>query len=277
MSGSRVYIGRLPRDTRQSDLERLFRKLGDIREVNLKSGFGFVEFKSSRDARDAVYEYDGSKFLGERIIVELARGPRREMRDERRGGGRGSRRRSTSRYRLVVDNIAPGTNWQDLKDLMRKAGEILYADVDNPRPGQGVVDFETRDDMEYALKKMDDRELNGQRIKLSRHQREDRRGDSRSRSRSRSPRSRSPRSRSRSPRSRSRSPPRRSSRRDRSRSVSASRSRSRSPRSARSRSRSPPSPRSPRSRSRSPSADGRRSASPASQRGSPRPDASDRD
>ncbi|ORX52386.1 hypothetical protein DM01DRAFT_160578 [Hesseltinella vesiculosa] len=165
MSSTRVYIGRIPRDARTRDLERLFKNYGDIREVNLKNGFGFVEFKSSRDARDAVYEFDGSKFLGERIIVELARGPRREFQDERSNARRP--RRSTSRYRLLVENIAPGSNWQDLKDMMRKAGEILYADVDNPRPGQGVVDFADPDDMEYALKKMNDRELNGQRIKLT--------------------------------------------------------------------------------------------------------------
>ncbi|KAG1457366.1 hypothetical protein G6F56_006623 [Rhizopus delemar] len=213
---SRVYLGRLSRDASRRDIERLFKNYGDIREVNLKSGFGFVEFADERDAKDVVYDFHGRNFLGERLIVELARGTRRH--DERRTRGND---RSRSHYRLLVENIAPGTNWQDLKDMMRKAGEVTFADISRDRPSEGIVEFHVRDDMEYALKKLNDRELNGQRVQL----REDvnkvtrsHRSRSRSKSRSRSP----PRRRRRSPsRSRSRSPPRR-----RRRSPTPSRSRS---------------------------------------------------
>ncbi|KAI9364073.1 hypothetical protein BD770DRAFT_379207 [Pilaira anomala] len=247
---TRVYIGRLARDATKRDLERLFKNYGDIREINVKTGFGFVEFADERDAKDVVYDFHGKSFLGERLIVEIARGARRN--DERRTN-RNDRRRS--HYRLIVENIAPGTNWQDLKDMMRKAGEVTFADISRERSSEGIVEFAVRDDMEYALKKLNDRELNGQRVTL----REDT-GRSRSSRRSRSPsksRSRSPprRRRRRSPSvSRSRSPPRR---RNRSPSVSRSRSRSRSPSRSRSvsGSRSPPRKRrmsTSRSRSRSP-------------------------
>ncbi|KAI8379084.1 uncharacterized protein BYT42DRAFT_567394 [Radiomyces spectabilis] len=225
---TRVYIGRLARDARTRDLERLFKGYGDIVEVNVKSGFGFVEFRNPRDAEDAVYDFHGTEFLGERLIVELARGTRRG-RDER--GGR--RRDDRPHYRLVVENVAPGTTWQELKDVMRKAGEVTFADILKNRPGEGVVEFSHRSDMEYALKKLDDYELNGERLRLreDKGRRSSRRSRSRSVSRSRSPRRRSSRrrspsasvsrSRSRSPASRSRSPPRR-----RDRSASGSRSRS---------------------------------------------------
>ncbi|XP_023341753.1 serine/arginine-rich splicing factor 6 [Eurytemora carolleeae] len=100
---------------------------------------------------------------------------------------------------------------------MRQAGEITYTNTHHQRPGEGVVEFGSRSDMEYALDKLDGEEVDGRRIKLV----EESRGRSRSRSRSRRSRSRSRRSRSRSRRSRSRS--------DRSRSKSKSRrSRSRS-------------------------------------------------
>ncbi|KAI7863240.1 hypothetical protein BDF14DRAFT_1885339 [Spinellus fusiger] len=241
---SRVFVGRLANNARSRDLERLFKGYGEIREINIKSGFGFVEFKNSRDAEDVVYDFHGKDFLGERLIVELARGTRRG----RDGNGRGSERRK-SRYRLLVDNIPSGTPWQDLKDLMRKAGEVTFADVIRGRPGEGVVEFAQRSDMEYALRKMNESELNGQRITLredSGHRSSSRRRSSRSASRSHSPHRRSSRrdrsaSVSRSPRrrssrrdrsvSRSRSPRRSSSRRDRSASRSPSRSvsRSRSP------------------------------------------------
>lgn len=68
---SRVYIGRLARDTRERDLEDLFQDCGTIREINLKNGYGFVEFKHSQDARDAVYKYHGKSFLGERYSLQI--------------------------------------------------------------------------------------------------------------------------------------------------------------------------------------------------------------
>lgn len=66
MASTRVYIGRLSRDATKRDLERLFKGYGDIREINLKQGFGFVEFGDERDAKDVVYDFHGKSFLGER-------------------------------------------------------------------------------------------------------------------------------------------------------------------------------------------------------------------
>lgn len=40
--------------------------------------YGFVEFEDSRDADDAVYELNSKELCGERVIVEHARGPRRD-------------------------------------------------------------------------------------------------------------------------------------------------------------------------------------------------------
>ncbi|KAI9246725.1 hypothetical protein BDA99DRAFT_526785 [Phascolomyces articulosus] len=268
---TRVYIGRLARDARERDLERLFKGYGDIREINIKTGYGFVEFRDPRDAEDVVYDFHGKEFQGERIIVELARGTRRTGRDgnngDRRRNDRNDRKRSS--YRLIVEGIPSGTSWQDLKDLMRKAGEVTFADVIRSRPGEGVVEFAHRSDMKYALEKMNDSELNGQRVSLfeDSNRRSSRRSRSPSDSRSPSPRRRSSggrRSRSISP-SRSRSPRSRSPTRRRRRSSNGgdrqSHSRHRSEdeedvdmrSSDRSRERSPEDERRSRSYSRSPS------------------------
>ncbi|RUP47807.1 hypothetical protein BC936DRAFT_145314 [Jimgerdemannia flammicorona] len=111
---TRVYLGRLSRDARERDVERLFKGYGDIREVNIKNGFGFVEFRDHKDAEDVVYDFHGKEFLGERIIVELARGDRR--RGERRSDDRRRDERygpsSRTQYRLVVEGLASGTSWQ---------------------------------------------------------------------------------------------------------------------------------------------------------------------
>lgn len=44
----------------------------------LSHRYGFVEFDDLRDADDAVYELNGKDLCGERVIVEHARGPRRD-------------------------------------------------------------------------------------------------------------------------------------------------------------------------------------------------------
>ncbi|XP_074012959.1 serine/arginine-rich splicing factor 6 isoform X2 [Numenius arquata] len=238
----RVYIGRLSYHVREKDIQRFFSGYGRLLEVDLKNGYGFVEFEDSRDADDAVYELNGKDLCGERVIVEHARGPRRD-RDgysysSRGGGGGYSSRRQSGRdkygppvrteYRLIVENLSSRCSWQDLKDFMRQAGEVTYADAHKERTNEGVIEFRSYSDMKRALDKLDGTEINGRKIRLveDKPRSSHRRSYSGSRSRSRSRR----RSRSRSRRSRSS--------RSRSRSVSKSRSKSRSRSKDRSRSRS---------------------------------------
>ena len=47
-------------------------------------------------------------------------------------------------------------SWQDLKDHMREAGEVCFADVFKDSGGNGVVEFLHKDDMMYAVDKLDD-------------------------------------------------------------------------------------------------------------------------
>ncbi|KAG5265603.1 hypothetical protein AALO_G00244300 [Alosa alosa] len=269
MSGCRVFIGRLSPHARERDVEKFFKGYGRIREINLKNGFGFVEFDDHRDADDAVYELNGKELCSERVTIEHARSRRGRgggpgMGGGGGGGGGGSGRFSPrfgggyrqsrsggSRYgppvrtehRIVVENLSSRISWQwlfanvscgldtDLKDVMRKVGEVTFVDAHRPKQNEGVVEFASHSDMKNALDKLNGTELNGRKLKLY----EDRkRNRSRSSSRSRSY------SRSRSPRSRSKSP-------------SRSRSRNRS-RSNRSRAAAPALPAAPRTRSRPPAA-----------------------
>ncbi|XP_031570467.1 serine/arginine-rich splicing factor 6-like isoform X2 [Actinia tenebrosa] len=260
---SRVFIGRLPLDARESDVDRFMRGFGRIRDITLKRGYGFVEFDDYRDAEDAIDDLNGKEILGERVTLEMARGRRGGAGGggSRGGGGGGRDRGGFSRrrpvwldkygppvrtgYVAVVENLSSRTSWQDLKDYCRKAGKVTYADAHKRRVGEGIVEFSCREDLNAAISKLDDTELGGRRIRIIEDKNRDsspRRRHSRSLSRSRS-RSRSPKRRSRSrskSRSRSRSPAKRSPRsRSKSPSRSRSRSYSRSP-VARSRSRSPP-------------------------------------
>ncbi|XP_075985010.1 serine and arginine rich splicing factor B52 isoform X2 [Anticarsia gemmatalis] len=280
MVGSRVYVGGLPFGVRDRDLEKFFKGFGRIRDILIKNGYGFVEFEDFRDADDAVYELNGKELLGERVVVEPARGIDRSA-DRYRRDRYYERDRGRSRYddysyrygpptrtehRLIIENLSSRISWQDLKDYMRQAGEVTYADAHKQHRNEGVVEFATHSDMRAAIEKLDGTELNGRRIRLIEAGRSSRRRtrSSSSRSRSRSRDRRRSRSRSRSRRSsRSRS---RSKSRPKSKSPAAkSRSRSRSKDRSRSKSRSRSATRRSDRRSESRRSD-RRSASP---RGSP--------
>jgi hypothetical protein len=50
--------------------------------------------------------------------------------------------------------LPPSGSWQDLKDHMREAGDVCYADV--YKDGTGVVEFLRKEDMKYAVRKLDD-------------------------------------------------------------------------------------------------------------------------
>merc|ERR1712038_614825 len=220
MSVSKVYIGNLAEDVRDRDIEKLFKGYGRVRNIVVKheGGYGFAEFDDREDAKDAVKDLDGTSFMGSRLRIEHAR----DSRDSRRDGGRWSPPRGRfsrgnppgrrTGYRTIVENLSSRTSWQDLKDFMRKAGEITYTNTNTPRVGEGIVEFGSRRDMEYALDKLDGEELDGRRIRLVEE------GGNRSRSRSRS------RSRDRRRASRDRSA---SSAKSDSRSRSRSRSRKR--------------------------------------------------
>ncbi|KAI3381440.1 hypothetical protein SNEBB_000885 [Seison nebaliae] len=227
---TRLYIGHLPPSANEKDLEGFFRNFGRLNDIALKQGYGFVEFDNRRDARDALEQMNGKQLCGESISLEFARdgGSRRGQSPQRRARpSSGMRypppnryddpRNRRSRpfvmpkrtdYRVIVRNLSSRTTWQNLKDFMRKAGNVSYCDVHTYRRGEGVVDFIHGKDMEYALKNLSGRELNGHEIyleediKKSSHSRSA--SSSRSASRSATPeyknsnRYRRPRSRSKS-------------------------------------------------------------------------------
>mmetsp|Transcript_19241 Transcript_19241/g.40359 ORF Transcript_19241/g.40359 Transcript_19241/m.40359 type:complete len:297 (-) Transcript_19241:215-1105(-) len=211
-----IYVGNLPLDVKERELDDVFYKCGRIVDIDMKMpprppGFAFIEFESSYDADEAVKRRDGYDFDGYRLRVEIARG-RGGGRDRDRGGrgGRGGGRGKAGPRRMdlcvEVENLPERCSWQDLKDFMRKAGEVVFADVWTTKRGglMGIVEFTNRDDMTYCLDKMHDTEFKNPfdttHIKIFPYEDEAPKSPrSRSRSRSRTPPRRDSRSRSRSP------------------------------------------------------------------------------
>lgn len=148
--------------------------------------FAFVDFEDPRDADDAIYGRNGYEYDGRRIRVEPSNpNGRRDRNDDRRDDrrdrgrdydrrdrGRGYDRRDSERgssrpavrhsdYRCMISNLPESASWQDLKDCMRSAGEVLFTSTD--RRGNGTVEFATKEDMYRAVDQLNGTEFKNRR------------------------------------------------------------------------------------------------------------------
>lgn len=205
----RVYVGNLSWQTSWQNLKDHFKPMGTVTRADVileqgslrSKGCGLVEFSSSEEAAKAIQELDGSELDGRPIFVredredpdlkphldgnESGRGrkaPRRDYADRPRGSmGRGGPQfaappaggMSIGR-RIFVQNLPPGTAWQDLKDHFKAVGRVAHADIMTDQNGNskgcGIVEFDTPSEALQAIARMSNTELGGQII----HVREDR-------------------------------------------------------------------------------------------------------
>lgn len=245
MSG-RIYCGRLPSNAAEKDLESLLKSIGKIRDIDFKEGYAYAVFKDYRDADKAVQELNGKDFMGQSILVERAKDIRNGVGGYTVAGGYTARVRTPkpppvrTNHRIRVENLPARAKWSELKEFMSIAGEVTFADTHRRRPGEGLVEFASKEDMKNALETLDKQEFLGRKIKLVEETPRFNKDRSQSRSRSRSTSPSTKRKRHSSSPSLSQSKGRQSRSRDKSNSPDKSRKRhSTSPsRSSRRRSRS---------------------------------------
>jgi len=114
--GRKLYVGNLPYETNEDDLQALFAQAGAVESVNVMRdretgrarGFAFVEMVSDEDAQNAINTLNEQPFGGRRLTVNEARpqAPRGGGfgagggggRGPGGGGGGGQRRRSEPRW-----------------------------------------------------------------------------------------------------------------------------------------------------------------------------------
>ena len=97
---TRLYVGNLPFQAQDRDLQDFFSSAGVVTNVNLmmdrvtgrSRGFAFVEFSTPEEAQRAVDMFNGKDFSGRPLTVNIAR-PREERPP---GGGGGGFRRERS-------------------------------------------------------------------------------------------------------------------------------------------------------------------------------------
>jgi RNA recognition motif-containing protein len=102
--GRKLYVGNLPYEVGESDLQTLFAAAGTVETVNVMRdtatgrarGFAFVEMGSDDEARKAITQFNDYSMGGRNLTVNEAR-PKPE-RSGGYGGNGGSRRRSEPRW-----------------------------------------------------------------------------------------------------------------------------------------------------------------------------------
>jgi RNA recognition motif-containing protein len=100
---TKLYVGNLPFETTESDLQALFEASGQVSTINIvrdrttgqARGFAFVEMSDAEGAKRAIAELDRHEYGGRSLTVNEAR----PMAARPSGGGfGGGRQRSDSRW-----------------------------------------------------------------------------------------------------------------------------------------------------------------------------------
>ena len=157
---TRLFIGNIAQFVEEKDVEEFFRGHGRLVDVSLKKGFGFVEFSDPRDAKDAIYNLNGKELCGKKIWLDQARKaqfPKSSQKfkhlhsmnvpDWMKKYGPPLR----TENRVVVENLPTKVTWPVLKDMMRKVGEVTYAEAHNMKESVGMVEFASREDVKKAV------------------------------------------------------------------------------------------------------------------------------
>ncbi|HZI78674.1 MAG TPA: RNA-binding protein [Vicinamibacterales bacterium] len=98
---TKLYVGNLPYQTTESDLQALFEASGQVASVNVvrdratgqARGFAFVEMSDSEGAQRAIKELNQREFGGRSLTVNEAKPM--EPRGNSGGGGFGRQRRES--------------------------------------------------------------------------------------------------------------------------------------------------------------------------------------
>ena len=101
---TKLYVGNLPYETTESDLQTLFEASGQVSTINIMRdratgqarGFAFVEMGDAESARRAIAELDKHQYGGRSLTVNEAKPM--APRNGGNGGGSGGRQRRDPRW-----------------------------------------------------------------------------------------------------------------------------------------------------------------------------------
>jgi cold-inducible RNA-binding protein len=102
---TKLYVGNLPYQTTEADLQTLFEAVGPVASINVMRdratgqarGFAFVEMSDAESAQRAIKDLDRHEYGGRQLTVNEAK-PMAPRGNDRGGGGGFGRQRRESRW-----------------------------------------------------------------------------------------------------------------------------------------------------------------------------------
>ncbi|MES1920748.1 hypothetical protein MHBO_002388, partial [Bonamia ostreae] len=99
-SKTRLHIGKLTEKTEGQELEKELEKYGEVVDFELYSDYAYVDYKTQKEAQEAIDGLNGKKYDGNTLEVEFDSGSKSQSNSASKSGSRGrSRSRSQNRGR----------------------------------------------------------------------------------------------------------------------------------------------------------------------------------
>jgi len=178
----RIYVGNLSWDVTWSELKDHMRTAGDVVRADVicehngrSKGCGIVEFETEEGAQKAIETLTNTELQGRTIFV---REDREGSGSEGKGGHRSKNigahsmnHNQTSNNSVYVWNLSYDVSWQDLKDHMRKAGNVDQATILTGNDGStsigcGIVVYQSARDAARAIRELQESDLKGRPVRL---------------------------------------------------------------------------------------------------------------
>ena len=175
-----VYVGNLSFDVSWQDLKDHMRSAGDVVRVDILSdatgrskGCAIVEYAFPRDAQMAIANLNETVLNGRNMFIREDREAGSTGVKPVQGHGSMDMRMDRQSVHLTtgvgktvyVGNLSWDVQWQDLKDHMRSAGDVVHVDILSDATGRSkgcaIVEYASPRDAQMAIANLNETILNG--------------------------------------------------------------------------------------------------------------------
>ncbi|KAJ7151158.1 hypothetical protein C8R46DRAFT_1358069 [Mycena filopes] len=179
---SKLYVGNLSWNTNDDSLHQAFAQHGQVtdsivmkdRETGKSRGFGFVTYGSDEEAQKAIDAMNDQELDGRQIRVNIAQGRSGGLFEVEVEEAMVAEAEDMAAV-VAVTAAAPATTTTAVATTFAEFGQvtdtIVMRDRDTGRArGFGFVTYSSAHEAEVAMRKMNDQDLDGRRLRVNRAQ-----------------------------------------------------------------------------------------------------------
>ena len=169
---SNLYIKNIPKEKNSREIFEYFHKFGDIYSIKINEdekgnnvGTGYITYYNQDDAKKAIDETNGKKIWDS--IMELQY--QTQYKNERNFHHNNY---NNDNLKIYINNIPDSFTNKDIEELCKEFGKIQTHNIFNGQNGKyGVVVFSNEQESKKAVEKLNNKEINGQKLIVKEYQR----------------------------------------------------------------------------------------------------------